>query len=82
LLRQAAERAFGESENERLLKRVLVCGYLESGPSQEQRASNLNLSRSAYFRRLRAAADRIADYVAESPHKGNSLVSVPPLGAV
>ncbi|HEY3588178.1 MAG TPA: hypothetical protein VGK85_13550, partial [Myxococcaceae bacterium] len=63
LLRDAAERAFGDSDNERLLQRVLVRGYLESESSHEQAADELNLSRAAYFRRLRAAAERVAEYL-------------------
>jgi hypothetical protein len=64
LLRGAAERAFGDNENERLLQRVLVRGYLEPAPSHEQAALDLSLSRAAYFRRLRAAAERVAEYLA------------------
>jgi AAA ATPase-like protein len=64
LLRDAAERAFGDNENEKLLRRVLVRGYLEPAPSHEQAAIDLSLSRAAYFRRLRAAAERVAEYLA------------------
>jgi hypothetical protein len=64
LFAAAAERAFGDSENEKLLKRVLVHGYLEPTASHEQAALDLSLSRAAYFRRLRAAAERIAEYLA------------------
>jgi hypothetical protein len=64
LFAEAAERAFGDSENEKLLKRVLVHGYLEPTASHEQAALDLSLSRAAYFRRLRAAAERIAEYLA------------------
>jgi hypothetical protein len=64
-LRDAAERAFGDNENEKLLRRVLVRGYLEPAPSHEQAALDLSLSRAAYFRRLRAAAERVAEYLAE-----------------
>jgi hypothetical protein len=66
LLRDATEHAFGESENERLLKRVLVQGYLEASASHEQTALELSLSRAAYFRRLRVAAERVADYVVQN----------------
>jgi hypothetical protein len=65
LLRDASERAFGDSENEKLLRRVLIHGYLEPVPSHEQAALDLSLSRAAYFRRLRAAAERLAEYLAE-----------------
>jgi len=64
LLRDAAQQAFGDSDNEKLLKRVLVRGYLESDSSHEQAATDLNLSRAAYFRRLRAGAERVAEYLA------------------
>jgi hypothetical protein len=66
LLRDAIERAFGDSENERLLKRVVVHGYIESSTSHEQAALDLSLSRAAYFRRLRVAAERVADYVVQN----------------
>jgi hypothetical protein len=64
LLRDAAERAFGDNENEKLLRRVLIRGYIEPAPSHEQAAIDLSLSRAAYFRRLRAAAERVAEYLA------------------
>ncbi|MDQ6606700.1 MAG: ATP-binding protein [Actinomycetota bacterium] len=67
LLRDAAERAFGDSENEKLLRRVLIRGYLEPAPSHEQAAIDLSLSRAAYFRRLRAAAERVAEYLSARP---------------
>jgi hypothetical protein len=64
LLRGAAQAAFGDSQNEQLLQTVLTRGYLLPGPSHEQAALDLSLSRAAYFRRLRVAADRVADHVA------------------
>jgi hypothetical protein len=64
LLREAAERAFGDNENEKLLQRVLIRGYIEPAASHEQAALDLSLSRAAYFRRLRAAAERVAEYIA------------------
>jgi hypothetical protein len=57
------------SSNERLLKRVPTQGYLDRSPthpSHEQVAHGLALSRAAYFRRLRVAADRVADHLAQS----------------
>ena len=71
LLRDAAEHAFGESENERLLRRVLIHGYIEPSASHEQAALDLSLSRAAYFRRLRAAAERVAEYVVQNGGSGN-----------
>jgi hypothetical protein len=64
LLEDAAERAFGDTENERLLQRVLVRGYLDPAPSHEQAADELNLSRAAYFRRLKLASERLAEFLA------------------
>jgi hypothetical protein len=61
---QAAAEAFGDSESERLLRSVLVAGYLEPLRSHEEAASKLLLSRAAYFRRLRTAVERLADYMA------------------
>lgn len=66
LLRNAAERAFGDSENEKLLQRVLIRGYIDSDSTHERAAYELNLSRAAYFRRLRQAAERVAEYLASS----------------
>jgi hypothetical protein len=63
LLEQAAEHAFGDSEDERLLRQVLVRGYLDPASSQEAAADELHMSRSSYFRRLRTAAERVAEYV-------------------
>lgn len=65
LLSDASEHAFGATENEKLLRRVLIRGYLEPAPSHEQAAIDLSLSRAAYFRRLRAAAERVAEYLAD-----------------
>jgi hypothetical protein len=59
LLRRTAEQAFGDTDNERLLQRVLVHGYFDSVPSHEQAALDLSLSRAAYFRRLRVAVERM-----------------------
>jgi hypothetical protein len=67
LLRDAAGRAFGESPNEKLLRQVLTRGYLEPGPGHEQAAVELALSRATYFRRLRTAADRVADHLVQTP---------------
>jgi hypothetical protein len=69
LLRQTADAAFGDSDNERLLKLVLTLGYLDRNPthpSHEQVAHDLAFSRAAYFRRLRVAADRVADHLAQT----------------
>ena len=65
-LRDAAEHAFGDTENERLLKQVLIHGYIEGSSSHEQAALDLSLSRAAYFRRLRVASERVAAYIVEN----------------
>jgi hypothetical protein len=66
LIEQAAEHAFGDTPGEQLLRRVLVRGYLDPADSHELAAEELNLSRATYFRRLKAAAARVADHVAAS----------------
>jgi AAA ATPase domain len=66
LLRESAEHAFGDSDSEKLMRRVLVQGYLDPASSHESAAHRLSLSRAAYFRRLRAAVERVAEYVAVS----------------
>ena len=64
MIDDAAENAFGRAEGERQLKQVLVRGYLDPAPSHELAADELSLSRAAYFRRLRTATERMADYIA------------------
>jgi hypothetical protein len=68
-VRAAEQLAFGASENEKLLRKVLIAGYLEPGRSHEEAASKLLLSRAAYFRRLRTAVERLAEYL---PGEGHS----------
>ena len=63
LLVDAAAGAFGDSAEERLLQSVLDRGYLAPDTKHEQVADQLNLSRTAYFRRLRQASDRVAAWV-------------------
>jgi hypothetical protein len=64
LVWQAADEAFGDSETERLLRSVLIAGYLKPLRSHEEAASKLLLSRAAYFRRLRTAVERLAEHMA------------------
>jgi AAA ATPase domain len=66
LLADAAEHAFGEKADEVLLRRVVIRGYLNPAPSHELAAKELNLSRAAYFRRLKTAVERIAAYLGEA----------------
>jgi hypothetical protein len=63
-LEEAAERAFGSTPDEQLLRRVLIRGYFDPAPSHEAAAHELHLSRAAYFRRLRAASERVAEWLA------------------
>jgi len=64
LVWKAADEAFGDSETEKLLRSVLIAGYLEPLRSHEEAASKLLLSRAAYFRRLRTAVERLAEHMA------------------
>jgi hypothetical protein len=57
---EAVRDAFGPSPQDQLLRRVLTRGYLDPARTQELAASELNLSRTAYFRQLRAAVRRVA----------------------
>ena len=61
LIDQAVGEAFGDSPEERLMRTVLARGYLEPAASQEEAARELNMSRTAYFRRLRAGVERVAE---------------------
>ncbi len=56
----AVGRVFGDGEKDRLLRAVVEQGYLVRAAGHEATASALGLSRAAYFRRLREAAERIA----------------------
>jgi hypothetical protein len=66
LLEDAAERAFGDTPDERLLRSVLIRGYFEPAGSHEAAARELHLSRAAYFRRLRSASERVASWLTAS----------------
>jgi hypothetical protein len=66
MVRQAVAEAFGDSESEKLLRSVLIAGYLEPLRSHEEAANKLLLSRAAYFRRLRTAVERLTEYMAGS----------------
>jgi hypothetical protein len=56
----AVRAAFGPSREDQLLRRVLTRGYLDPAPTHEQAAVELGLSRTGYFRHLRAAVARVA----------------------
>ena len=66
-IRQAVASAFGSSPREVLLLQVLEAGYLGRTSTHEQAAIDLHLSRSAYFRHLRAAADRVVAELVRTP---------------
>jgi len=59
----AVASAFGDSPDEQLLRRIVQRGYLDPGGSHELAADELHVSRATYFRRLRAASQRVADYL-------------------
>ena len=67
LIARGMEHAFGDTSHERLLEQVLIRGYLDPAPSHEHAAAELHLSRSSYFRRLKAASDRVASCLALGP---------------
>jgi hypothetical protein len=65
LLRDAAGTAFGESDDERLLRATIARGYLDPYGGHDKAALDLHVSRTTYFRRLATATARVARYVLE-----------------
>ncbi len=63
LLGRAVEGAFGESYDEDLQRRIVERGYFDPQGGHERAAMELNVSRATYFRRLRRASERVADWV-------------------
>jgi hypothetical protein len=63
LIVEATANAFGDAADEQLLQRIVERGYLDPAASHESAALDLNVSRATYFRRLRVASQRVADYV-------------------
>jgi hypothetical protein len=59
---QAADEALGDSESEQLFRDVLIAGHLKPLRSHEAAASKV-LSRAAHLRRLRTAAERLAEHM-------------------
>jgi hypothetical protein len=59
----AVDAAVGDGADERLLADVVRRGYLDPDGSHEAAAHALHLSRATYFRRLKAASDRVAEWV-------------------
>jgi hypothetical protein len=64
-LGDAVVHAFGVAPDELLLRAVVERGYLDPGSKHDRVAAELHLSRTAYFRRLRRASERIAAWVLE-----------------
>ena len=62
-VQDAVVSAFGDSPAERLLRRIVQRGYLDPSGSHELAADELHVSRATYFRRLRTASQRVADYL-------------------
>lgn len=59
----AVANAFGDSPDEQLLRSIVRRGYLDPSGSHERAADELHVSRATYFRRLRTASARVADYL-------------------
>lgn len=59
----AVANAFGDSPDEQLLRRIVQRGYLDPTGSHELAADELHVSRATYFRRLRSASQRVAEYL-------------------
>ena len=62
-VQDAVANAFGDSPAEQLLRRIVQRGYLDADGSHELAADELHVSRATYFRRLRTASHRVADYL-------------------
>jgi hypothetical protein len=62
-VQDAVANAFGDSPDEQLLRRIVQRGYLDPSGSHELAADELHVSRATYFRRLRTASERVADYL-------------------
>jgi len=59
----AVAHAFGGSPDEQLLQAIVRRGYLDPDGSHELAADELHVSRATYFRRLKVASARVADYL-------------------
>jgi hypothetical protein len=62
-MQDAVAKAFGDSPAEQQLRRIVQRGYLDPDGSHELAADELHVSRATYFRRLRAASQRVADFL-------------------
>lgn len=63
MIDRAVQEAFGDSPGDRRLRQILTRAYLEPAGTHELAAVELGLSRTAYFRRLRIAVERVALYL-------------------
>lgn len=63
LFREAVDGAFGASADEQLLRTIAERGCLTRSLGHEALADELNVSRATYFRRLRQASERLAEFV-------------------
>ncbi len=63
LFREAVDGAFGASADEQLLRTIAERGCLTRSVGHEALADELNVSRATYFRRLRQASERLADFI-------------------
>jgi hypothetical protein len=63
LFREAVDGAFGASADEQLLRTIAERGCLTRSVGHESLADELNVSRATYFRRLRQASERLADFI-------------------
>ena len=66
-LEDAVEHAFGDGPEEQLLRDVLRRGYLDAQGSHEAAWWELHLSRATYFRKLRTASARVAEWLLSHP---------------
>jgi hypothetical protein len=67
LLERAVGEAFGDSQDEQLQRQTLELGYFDASYTHEGAADKLHLSRAAYFRRLRQAVERVAEWLLTAP---------------
>lgn len=66
LLVRAADQAFGAGAEEALMRDLVQRAYVDHRTSHEDAAHELHVSRATYFRRLRQATSRVADYALAS----------------
>jgi hypothetical protein len=67
LLQDAIAAAFGDSQDEQLLRSLVEQAYLVPDGGHTRAEQDLHLSRTTYFRRLRIAVARVCDEVLDRP---------------